>query len=560
MTLIDILTFVGSIGLFLYGTKLLSEGLQKIAGDNIRDILARMTRNRFTGVLNGFFLTTLVQSSSATTLMIVSFVNAGFISLAEAMAVVMGANVGTTTTTWIISALGFKFDVSLFIFPLIALSLPLFQSGHSRRNAWGELIIGLGLLFLGIDVLKGIVPEASQSAELFSSISGVVTSGMLSVLLFVFLGILLTMAVQASSALVFLAMLLCVGGWIPYYDGYALIIGANIGTCIMPLIVSRSAHTMAKRVAMGHLLFNVSAAVWALLLFWPFCHLIDTCCVALGIGFPEDPDNVALGMSLFHTVFNFVNLCLLLPLTKPFVRLVTRIVPERENHEEAFKLQFISSGMISSGEMSLVQVCKETARYSNETYKMFTMVCQMLAEPLGSARQLQLNDRIRAMEEESDRAEMEIADFLNKISPKTLSLQGEQQCRNLYKIVDELESIADSIYHLSATLYAKSEQLVRFSPELNENVKKMFSLTDIALKHMLYVLEMDEVPANALNKAYNYEDEINNFRNQFRNAVLDQFDRQEVEYHQSTFFMMIINECEKIGDYVINVVTAACEK
>lgn len=567
MTLIDILTIVGSIGLFLYGMTLMSEGLQKIAGDSFRDFLASITKNRVTGMLTGIVVTVLLQSSSATTVMMVSYVNAGLITLAQSMAGIMGANVGTTATVWLIALLGFKFSITPYLFPLLALALPLFQSVHSRRNSWGEFIIGFTLLFISIDAMRGAMPSLSDYPALVSDIMLYCHQGIIPVMLMWLTGILLTMLVQSSSISVTLAMLLCSGNWLSLTSGCALVLGANIGTCIMPLIASRRANTMAKRAAMGHLLFNVGGSIWALALLNPICNdLLPHVCDYLGITYPRNilnpdyPLQAALCLCLFHTLFNSINLCLFLPLTQQFVRLVTRLIPHKDEEAEDFKLQYISSGLISSGELALVQVLKETSRYCEDTYKMFGLVRQMLAEPLGSDRQQKLHQQIGRMEEESDRAEMEIANFLNQISPKTLSWQGEQLSRNLYKIVDELESIADSIYHISATLHTKSEQLVRFSPELNANLNKMFDLTDAALTHMLKLMAMDEIPPHALNKAYNYEDEINNFRNQFRNAVLDQFDRQEVEYLQSTFFMMMINECEKIGDYVINVVTAASEK
>lgn len=566
--MLNLFIIIGSIGMLLYGMKLLSEAIQKITGDSLRKMLAPITRNRLTGMLAGLVVTAFIQSSAATTVMIVSFVNSGIITLSEAMAAIMGANVGTTATVWLISIFGFQYNILPFAFPLLALSLPLFQSGNTRRNSWGEFVIGFALIFLSIAALDQMMPKATQYPGFASPLSDLLLgAGYPTVLLSLLLGVAITIIVQSSSASLVLAMFLCSSGWISFEAGCAFVIGANIGTCVTPLLASRSASIVAKRAALGHMFFNLSCAIWSLALFGFLCHdVIRYISDSIGWGYPQsmaDPDydnQVALGLSLFHTLINVVNLCLLLPFNRRFVRLITRFAPDSETQEEPFKLQFISSGLISSGELALVQVQKEASRYAQEAYSMFDRVKAMLSEPIGSERQQQLNEQVRLMEEESDRAEIEIADFLNKISPKTLSGQGEQLSRNLYKIVDELESVADSIYHLSATLYSKSEQRIRFNPELNANITKMFELTDAALLHMLHVLEMDNVPSNALNKAYNLEDEINNFRNQFRNSVLDRFDRQEVEYQQSTFFMMLVNECEKIGDYVINVITATSEK
>ncbi len=317
---------------------------------------------------------------------------------------------------------------------------------------------------------------------------------------------------------------------------------------------------MAKRAALSHLLFNIVGAIWALAIFYYFCDFISYICSSVGLGDPHNADDVSTGLAMFHTVFNVLNVCFLLPLTKQIVKVVSRIIPEKAGNDESFKLQFINKGfMTPSGELALVQVQQETSRYSEEVYKMFGMVKSMLDEQMGSEKQLDLNNRIKRMEEESDRAELEIAQFLNSISAKTLSDSGEHMCRNLYKEVDELESIADSICHISLVLYQKYEQRIRFNVEMNKNVAKMMSLTDASLVHMLKVLEMDEVPQSALNKAYNYEDEINNFRNQLRNQMLDSLDRKEIEYYQNSYFMLIINECERIGDFVINVISAASE-
>ena len=560
MTWIDVLTLIGSIGLFLYGLKLMSEGLQKIAGDSLRKVLAAMNSNRFTGMLVGILVTALVQSSSATTLMIVSFANAGMISLAQSMSVIMGANVGTTVTTWIIAVFGFKFNIAILVFPLIALALPFFNSGSSRKNAWGEFIIGFALLFLGLEQLKHIVPILSEFPAVLDTLRDISAMGYPSILLFLVVGMVLTMVVQASSAAFAIALLMCVNGWITFEMGCALVLGSNIGTCMPPLLAALSAITMAKRAALGHLLFNVLGMVWALAIYYYFCDVIASICTSIGFGDPHEPNLSALGLAMFHTIFNLISLCIMLPLVKLFVNVISRIIPEKEGQDESFRLQYINSGfMTPSAEMSLVQVKKETLRYGEEVYKMFGMMQTMLDEHNGSAKQLETNQRIRRMEEDSDRAELEIAQFLNSISPKTLSYSGEQLTRNLYKEVDELESIADCICHVAMVIYQKYEQRVRFNSDMNANVVRMMTLIDTALVHMLKVLDMEEVSQSILNKAYNHEDEINNCRNQLRNDMFDSLDRKEIDYYQNSYFMLIINECEKIGDHVINVISAASE-
>lgn len=560
MTWIDVLTLIGSIGLFLYGLKLMSEGLQKIAGDSLRKVLAAMNSNRFTGMLVGILVTALVQSSSATTVMIVSFANAGMISLAQSMSVIMGANVGTTVTAWIIAFFGFKFNIAFLVFPLIALALPFFNSGSSRKNAWGEFIIGFSLLFLGLDELKHIVPLLSEFPALLDNLRDISAMGYPSILLFLLIGMILTMVVQASSAAFAIALLMCVNGWITFEMGCALVLGSNIGTCMPPLLAALSANTMAKRAALGHLLFNVLGMIWALAIYYYFCNFITSICVSIGFGDPHEPSLSALGLAMFHTVFNLISLCIMLPLVKLFVNVISRIIPEKDGHDESFRLQYINSGfMTPSAEMSLVQVQKETLRYGEEVYKMFGIMKTMLDERNSLERQNETNQRIRHLEEDSDRAELEIAQFLNSISPKTLSYSGEQLTRNLYKEVDELESIADCISHMSMVIFQKAEQRVRFNSEMNTSIVRMMTLIDTALVHMLKVLDMEEVSPSILNKAYNHEDEINNCRNQLRNDMFDSLDRKEIDYYQNSYFMLIINECEKIGDHVINVISAASE-
>jgi phosphate:Na+ symporter len=581
--------------------KLMSEGLQKIAGDRLRSILAIMTNNRFSGMITGILVTALVQSSSATTVMIVSFVNAGLISLAQSMAVIMGANVGTTITTWIIAIFGFKFNISIFIFPLIALTLPLFTSSNNKKNSWGEFIIGFALLFLGLDSLNHSVPDLKSNQELFALLTQYSEMGYLSIIIFVLIGMVLTMIVQASSASFTIALIMCSKGWISFEMGCALILGSNIGTCITPLIASFSGNTMAKRAAMGHLLFNVLGTFWALIFYYPFCRLVVWVTQSLGEGDPtelitfingleqtnpalassltaqtvdtSDPQaasalqtftayqgSVSFAMTIFHTIFNLINLSIMIWMTKVYVTIVSKLIPEKSNDQEAFSLKYISQGLIASGEISLLQVKKETIRYAEETYRMFILIQQMLNERLGSEKQIALYEQVKELENESDKAEVEIASFLNHISTKALSPEGELLSRQLYKMVDELESVADSIFHIACTLRDKSEARSYFTPEMNDDIHKMIALVDVAMQHMIKCIQRNEISEQALNRAYNYEDEINNLRNQLRNAIIDQMNKELELYQQSTFYMDLINECEKVGDSIINVLTAMSDK
>lgn len=551
------LTFLGSIGLFLYGMKLMSESLQKIAGDRLRSVLAAMTRNRVSGLLSGFLVTALVQSSLSTTVMIVSFVNTGLISLAEAMAAIMGANVGTAVTSWLLATMGFEIDSSLWLLPVIALALPLFNSSHHQRNIWGEFIVGFALIFLSIDVLQYAAPSLqSDYPFLIDCLADSSAWGMWSVLLYFGVGTLLTILLQASHATFTLSIVICMMGWLPFELGCAMLLGSVLGTCLALLRASLSANAMARRAAVCHLLFNGAGLLLALLFFWPFSQFITWLSTLIGLNDPHTSTGVALGMALYLTVFRISNLILLFPFSSYLVALVHRLIRNDNDDPKAFHLQYLNKGLIASGELSLLQVKKETIRYANDVYHMFSLIKLMLNERLGSERQLEMYEQVRIMEEQSDDAEVEIANFLNQISRKGLSTGGEQMCRSLYKMVDELESIADSMYHMAATLRNKSDQRVFFSPAINANVAKMISLTDTSLSHMLHVIDNDEVSPNALNKAYNYEDEINNFRSQIRNEVLDPMDRAKLQYQQNTYYMELIGECERVGDYVINVLAA----
>ncbi len=552
---------IGSIGLFLYGLKLMSEGLQKIAGENLRNIHASITRNRFTAMLSGVLITAMVLSSSTTMVMTMSFVNGGLITLAESLAVVLGANLGTTLTTWIIATLGFKFNITYLVLPLVAIALPLYQSNNNKRNSWGELLIGFALLFLGLAFLKDAVPDLRQYPSALAAFHASCEYGYGSALLYLLIGIVLTLLVQASSITFAIALLMCANGWISFEMGCAMLVGSNIGACLSPLMAARKANAQAKHSARGFLLINVLGIFWVLALIFVFCDFISYVCILIGVGNPDNLANISIGMALFYTAFNIINILLMLPFTSQIANLFSKHKHDEESQEEgSFKLQYLSKGLVmKTGQMALIQVRKETSRYASQVYKMFGMLTQMINEPLGSERQIELHQQIRQMEADSDTAEIEIADFLNQVSHTSLSWQGELVSRNLYKMVDELESIADSIVHMSTTLINKHEQRVFFSQEMNIDIRRMLSLTDTSLTHMCHVLTLDEIPTNALNKAYNNEDEINNYRNQLRNAMLERIDLQQIEYMQSTYFMMLVNECEKVGDYAINVVAAACE-
>lgn len=594
---LDFLKLIGSLGMFLYGMKIMSEGLQKVAGDKLRSILTAMTKNRVMGMLTGVLVTALIQSSSATTVMVVSFVNAGLLSLAQSISVIMGANVGTTVTAWIISIFGFKVSISVFALPLIGLAIPFIFSGNSKRKSWGEFMVGFAFLFLGLDFLKNAVPDIKSNPEILAFLTEYTNMGYGSVLLFLLIGTILTVIVQSSSATMAITLIMCSKGWISFEIAAAMVLGENIGTTITANMAALNANVSAKRAALGHFMFNIFGVCWMLIVFFPFTRMVSWLVTEYGPGNPSslmnfvntidpaivnqlndgsldtsDPNlaainnqyigmqvSVSYALSLFHTIFNVINVSLMIWFVNLYVKIVTKLIPQRHNDEE-FQLKYISSGMLSTGELSLLQVKKETIVYAERTQRMLTMVQDLFHEKEGSEAYSKLYSRIEKYEKISDRMELEIANYLNHITTNNLSFGSESQIRSMFKVVDEIESIGDSCYHLARTLVRKSEAHVSFTPAISDNVDKMFKLTTQALEHMTHILAKNEMLESDLNKAYNKEDEINNYRNQLRNENIENVKNGLYEYQAGTFYMDLISESEKLGDYIINVLEALKEK
>lgn len=527
----EIFTFLGSIGLFLYGIRSVSDGLQTLAGDHLRGTVSDIKGNKFLAVLSGFVTTALLQSSGATIVAAVSSVNAGLISLSQAIAVIMGANVGTTVTTWIVSIFGFHFDLFKFVLPLVAIALPLYNSNKRERSSLGELIIGTALMFFSVSIMKQFAPVYDLSSFCANP------------LIYVLLGIVCTIILTASSASFCVAVVFCLNGSLTLDLAFAFIVGANIGTCVLPLIRSWKGNAMAKRSALCHLLFNILGAIWCI-------SLINYFKDYLQFGHPE------FSLALFHTLFNIISLLIFVWFTSYFEKIVTWAIDDKDDGNDPFKLQYISSGMFETGEIALSQAKQEAVSYAQETYKMFGLVRTMSSEPNGSARLISLFDKVHNLEEESDKAEEEIADFLRKITTSISSSEGEQVTFSIFKMIDEMESIADSIEHLAVTLKHKSELRVVFTNEINQHISKMFALTDAALQHLVACVEKDEATESMINKAFNIEDEINNLRNHLRVSTLEQIDKKQITFQQSALFMELIKECERIGDFVINVISS----
>ena len=548
----DLLKLLGSLAMFLYGMKIMSEGLQKFAGDRLRSILTAMTTNRVTGVLTGVLITALIQSSSATTVMVVSFVNAGLLSLSQSIGVIMGANIGTTVTAWIISALGFKVDMAAMSLPLLAVGVPLLFSGKSNRKSIGEFIFGFSFLFMGLSLLKANAPDLGKNPEMLSFVQNYTDMGFASVILFVLIGTVLTMIVQASAATMAITLIMCANGWISFELGAALVLGENIGTTITANLAALTGNTQSRRAAMAHLVFNIFGVIWVLSLFKP---------VTMGVSwFVEDIMQtvdpavaVSFKLSAFHTAFNICNVLLLIWFVKFIETTVCRIIPQKETEEE-YRLRFITGGLLSTAELSIVQARKEINLFAERMSRMFGMLKDLLHETNENEFN-KLFSRIEKYENISDNMELEIANYLNKVTEGRLSSESKLEIRGMLREVTEIESIGDSCYNLARTLNRKRSGGNDFTEKQYEHIHQMMQLTSDALTHMIAIVEDDNHVVD-VNKTFNLENEINNYRAQLKNQNVVDVNNKEYDYQMGVHYMDIIGECEKLADYVVNVVEA----
>ena len=578
-SLLDFLTLLGFVGIFLYGMTLMSDGLQKAAGNGLRNILGAMTRNRFTGALTGFSITALIQSSSASTVMVVSFVSAGLMTLAQSVAVIMGANVGTTATAWIITLFGFKVDIGMYAYPIIAFCIPLLFSSHSRRKSIGEIVLGFSLLFIGLDGIEANVPDLKSSPEIFGFLTEYANMGYGSALLFVFIGIIITMIIQSSSAAIAIVLIMCTKGWVTFDLACALILGSNIGTTITPIIASLGANLAAKRAALCHLMFNVLGTIWALALFIPFTDLTVWVTESLGQGNPTELYNyinsnqgtdatqiakmagwASFGLSIFHTIFNLINLSVMIWMTKFYVKVVEKIMPSKHKGDDEFQLTYISSGRVAASELNIAQAEKEIGVYAERVSRMLGMAQNLVHAKEGSDEFNKLYSRLEKYEEISDRMEIEIANYLKRCAEGRLSNQGKQRVSAMLTIISEIESIADSCFGVAKILSRKQEGHVAFNDEIYQNIDNMFGYVKKAMKNMMLLLEdLENVREEDIITSYNREREINNLRNTLRVANIENINNQHYEYQAGIYYMDLVGDLERTGDYIINVVDTVKE-
>ena len=551
------LVLIGSVALLMYGMKVMSEGLQKMAGSRLRQVLGTMTTNRFTGVLTGAFVTVSVQSSTATTVMTVSFVSAGLLTLAQAISVIMGANIGTTATAWIMVA-GQSFDIKYLVYACIAVAMALIYSKKNRNG--GEFLMGLCFMLLGLVTLKTNaqdmhLEENEAISGFFNNISG---WGYGSYLLFLLIGGLLTCAVQSSAALMAITMTLCSAGVLDIYMGIALVLGENIGTTITSNIVALSASTQARRAAMAHFIFNVFGVIWVLIFFTPFVKFV---CGLVGYepGSTLDKDSMNTILAAFHTSFNVINTFVLIWFIKYFEKVVCWIIKQKPSQEEDIsKLHYISGGLMSTAELSILEAKKEIVSYANRSHKMYGFVQDLLHTEKDDDFN-KLYSRIEKYESISDNMEVEIADYLNKVSEGRLSIESKTEIQRMLREVTEIESVCDSNYNIAKTIARKRKHSqIDFTEKQYEHIHSMMNLVDDSLTQMNKVVNrLTEYQYVDLNQSNNIEHEINNYRSQLKNQNIIDVNNHEYDYQMGVYYMDIISECEKLGDYVMNVVEAA---
>lgn len=549
---VNVLITLGSLGIFLYGMKLMSEALQKIAGDKMRNILSRMTSKPLNGILTGALVTTVIQSSSATTVMVVSFVNAGLLSLAGSIAVIMGANIGTTATAWIISLLGLKFSMAELAIPIVAFAIPFIFSKHSKRKSIGEFIIGFSLLFLGIEFMKDSIPDINNHPQILQFIAQYSDMGYGSVLLFVLIGTILTLIVQSSSATMAITLLMCSQGWISFEVGAAMVLGENIGTTITANIAATVANNTAKRAALSHLVFNVIGVIWMLIVFYPFLNLVAYITESTEGASPfVSAAAIPVALSLFHSMFNIINTSVLAWFIPQIIKIVTTVIKVNPEENENFRLRYIPSSIVNTGELDIQTAKKEIEVFSERIIRMFGFL-KDLDNTQKSEEYEKLMARIAKYEDITDNMEVEIAKFLTKIAEGELSLKGSQRVSAMLKIIDNMESIGDSIYQISIQKSHQRENKVVFDKSLTSNLDTMYNMVNKALEAMNNNLcgEYDKVD---LETSAKIEKEINQYRDQLRTSHLEAIKAGSYNYQTGTAYSGIYALYEKTADFIINV-------
>ena len=568
--MIQVLTLLGALGMFLYGMNLMSAGLQKAAGSKMRSFLTAMTSNPFKGVLSGLGITTVIQSSSATTVMTVGFVNAGLLTLSQAVGVIMGANIGTTVTAWLVSLLGFKADISLFAVPLMAVGFILSLAKSDKRRHISELIVGFSLLFLGLSLMKESVPDLRETPEVLSFIQNWTSYGFGSVLIFLVFGTVLTLVLQSSSATMALTLIMVNMGWIPFEMGAAMVLGENIGTTITANIAAAVGNANARRAALAHTLFNVFGVCWALLLFRPFLTLVGATIGWMGLPNPMEIDNsmtmtadesisTLYGISMLHTLFNLFNTMILIWFVNLIVKIVTTVIKDKNVAEEdSVKLKFIDAGPLSTAELAVGQARSEVIHFAEISRRIVEFVRR--AVNAKSDKEFEdMRQRLVKYEEISDRIEYEIAQFLNALPEDSISEETRTETKRMYKIIGELESLGDSGESIGRILMRRNSHEKRFTAEQKAKLETLLVAIDKAYGVMIDNLKAEKLEPIGLRMATDCEIEINDIRNAIREEEIHQIETDGANYQSSVYYLDTISELERMGDFIINI-SQALEK
>ena len=566
MSILQIFTLLGALGMFLYGMNLMSSGLQKAAGDRLRGFLSAMTSNPFKRVMTGLGITAIIQSSSATTVMVVSFVNAGLLTLVQAIGVIMGANIGTTVTAWLVAWLGFKADISILAIPLMLFGFLFSNSKKNQHKNIGELIVGFSLLFLGLSFMKESVPDLSETPQVLEFVKDWSSYGFTSVLIFLVFGTVLTLILQSSSATMAITLIMLSMGYIPFSMACAMVLGENIGTTITANIAASVGNTSAKRAAMSHTIFNVFGVIWALIFFQPFLGLVGIIIESFGLpnpakeGFsvssPTSPESTAAlyGLSMLHTLFNTINTAILIGCTGLIEKAVIKIVKAPANQEkDVFRLKYIEAGPLATPELATEQASNEIIHFAEISKKGLGYAREAINET-NTDKFEELRNKLVKYEEISDRIEYEIAQFLNAVSSDEVSEKTSKEIKAMYKVIGELESLGDSGESISRILSRRNIHKKEFDAD---SIKKLNQMTDLVEEAYDVMIENLSLAFNGklveIANAYAAEDRINTLRNNLRDAVIEEIDRENKSYQNSVYFMDIVSELERMGDFMINI-------
>ena len=552
-----VIEIIGSLSLLLYGMKIMSESLQKMAGSQLRRILGAMTTNRFTGILTGTFITCAVQSSSATTVMTVSFVNAGLLSLAQAISVIMGANIGTTLTAWIMS-LGFSVDLRSVVFPAFFIGIMLIFI--RKKSSIGDFLFGLAFMFFSLVLLStcGKDLQLDKNPEMIEFFKSFDIHSYSTILIFLAVGTIITGIVQSSAAVMAITILMCSTGVLPIYLGIALVMGENIGTTMTANLAALGATPQARRAALAHLVFNVTGVIWVIIFFYPFTHF---CCQIVGYEYESTTNvsaqRVSMALAAFHTAFNLCNTFLLVWFIPVIERIVNFIIKsEKEEEEVEPRLQFLEGGIMQTPELSVLEAQKEIHQFGVRTHRMFDMAKEIINTEKNDETFIKQFSRLEKYESIADKMELDISKYLEQVSDNHLSDITKAQIRRMLRIISEIESISDSCYNIARIINRKVSSQQEFSAEQYKHIHRMTSLIDQSLQFMDTLLSSHHEQLD-VNPAFNLENEINNYRNQLKTQNIYSVDSHEYSYSVGTIYMDIINECEKLNDYIVNVVEAS---